>query len=230
MTGVLGAVIGLSYYLHLASLPYVDTNAWASAPLTAVFASCLGFPFARQHRRGHLLLTFLAIINAAWIFLTGSRGSMLTALCCLAFLLLTVGGLHRRVLVAGFTALVAIAISIQFGDLQDQALHRAGKLIDSRYSWQSRTSNRSSLMLAGLHLFAQHPLLGVGTGGFLPALQDLLASPEMASYRVPTNRIAHSAWIKVLAENGFPAGSSLQAMFFRSPAWESADETGPFVH
>ena len=204
VTGVLGAVIGLSYLLHLASLPYVDTNAWATALLTPVFASCLGFPFARQHRRGQLLLTFLAIINAAWIFLTGSRGGMLTALCCLAFLLFTVSGLHRRAVVAGFAALVAVAISTQFGDLQDQALHRAGKLIDSRYSWQKRTNSRSSLMLGGLRLFAQHPLLGVGTGGFVPALRDLLASPEMASYRVPTNKISHSAWIKVLAENGIP--------------------------
>src|SRR6185503_1770763 len=90
--------------------------------------------------------------------------------------------------------------------LQANALHRINKLLDPEETMEHRTSRRSDLVLGGLYLFAQRPLFGVGTGGFVPAWQEMSNRPEMREFEAAAGKIAHSAWIKVLVENGAVGG------------------------
>jgi hypothetical protein len=94
--GVAGAAGGFAFNLQQAVLPFANPNALAYFPLGAMFAVCLAFRFADEHARVQLLLAMLAGINAVWVFLTASRGSLLVATLCGLFLLLSTPSLSRR--------------------------------------------------------------------------------------------------------------------------------------
>lgn len=205
VTGSLGALMGLAFFRSAATGILMDPNAWVAVPVCGLFGICLGFSKVRGGRT-QAVLALLAVINTSWAFLSGSRGGLLTSLTALLFLLLMVKGLHRRAVALGAAAIIALAISSAFGALQDQALHRINKLLDPNETMEHRTSRRSDLLLGGLYIFAQHPLMGVGTGNFVPAWEALSGTREMGDYRAATGKIAHSGWIKVLAENGLPGG------------------------
>jgi hypothetical protein len=201
-TGIVGALGGLLYYLQRGSLAYINGNAWALFPLTAMFAICLAYPFAMELRRGRLALMLLTVVNCAWVFLSGSRGGLLMALVCVAYLILVMRGVGGRLTLLIIAGIVAVAVSTQFTDLQAHALHRIDRLFNSQVSLVSRTSGRSELMRGGFAIFLDHPF-GVGTGGFAHAWSQLPPSLRLSFGRGQEFQ-SHSAWLKVLAENGIP--------------------------
>ena len=201
-TGVVGAAGGLLYYLQRDQLTYMNGNAWALFPLTALFAICLAYPFAMEMRRGRYALMLLTLANTAWVFLSGSRGGLLMSLVCVAYIILVMRGVGGRLTFLLIAGLVAAVVSSQFTDLQAHTLHRIDRLFDSQVSLVGRTSGRSELMRGGWAIFVEHPF-GVGTGGFAHAWSQL--SPELRlSFGRGQEFNAHSAWVKVLAENGMP--------------------------
>ncbi|HEU4628913.1 MAG TPA: O-antigen ligase family protein [Gemmatimonadaceae bacterium] len=200
-TGMTGALGGLQFYLQRATLPEINPNAFALFPLTALFAICLTYSAARP-RRGQLLLILLATVNWAWVFLSGSRGGLLMATLCIALLVFLMRGLGGRMSLVVYGVIGALVISTQFTDLQEHALHRIDRLFDSEISLVSRTSGRSELMRGGWEIFREHPF-GVGTGGFADSWARLPSWMHLRFGRGMQFQ-SHSAWVKVLAENGFP--------------------------
>ncbi|HEX5436205.1 MAG TPA: O-antigen ligase family protein [Gemmatimonadaceae bacterium] len=201
--GTAGAIGGLMYYVQRTNLTFINPNAWVFAPLTALFALCLGFPTGLRLRR-QLAPMLLALANTAWVFLSGSRGGMVLAAICLLFLLLVMDGVRRRATFFIVGLALAIGVSSQFGGLEEHALHRVNVLLDPQLSMVDRTSERIALVLGGAEIFEAHPL-GVGTGGFAVAFSKLPPIQGLASYeRLGTRSPAHSGWIKMLAENGLP--------------------------
>ena len=201
--GVAGAAGGFAFNLQQAVLPFANPNALAYFPLGAMFAVCLAFRFADEHARVQLLLAMLAGINAVWVFLTASRGSLLVATLCGLFLLLSTPSLSRRAVAMGCLAVLAIAVSSHFGNLQEVAVHRLEALVDPTRTLSSRTSGRSDLMLGGWYIFQDHPF-GVGTGGFASAWADLGRREGLSGFQEGVLFQAHAGWIKILAENGIP--------------------------
>jgi len=201
--GTTSALGSIAFLLQQHAVPYVNPNAFAFLPLTGVFAICLGFPGAATVRNGQLLLSVLAGINLACIFLTGSRGAMLSGIACALFLAMTLRGMGTRVIALFVAACVALGIATVFTDLQEHAVHRLDKLFTSEYSLAARTSGRSELVRAGLLVFQRQPL-GVGTGGFAAQYPDVSEIPGFTGFGRGRQIPAHSAWIKVLAENGLP--------------------------
>lgn len=213
VTGVLGALIGLVFYSRSASIGRIDPNAWSLSSLTALFALAFGYPTAIARGRGAALLGVLAAVNAGWIFLSGSRGSMLGACCVLAYLLAVTPGLHRRVGMVLVGAMLLVGVSTQFGDLEAHALSRITRLFDTDRDLTNRTSHRWSLMVGGWRIFEAHAAVGVGTGGFIPAWRKMRDVGDIPDFEaVARGREAHAAWIKVLAENGVPGGLLLTAV------------------
>ena len=210
--GVTGAGAGVLYYRQEAALPYINPNAWAYCPLTSLFAICLAFQFAAERRRGQTILGLLGAINFLWVFLSGSRGSLLVGVCCLSYLLLAIRGMRRRVTVVLVAALLALGISSQFSDLQEHTIHRVTYLFNSGASLRSRTSGRSVLAEGGLKLMLSNPL-GVGTGGFARNFGELRFAGE--GNQLGKIRAAHSAWVKTAAENGV-IGLAVLAAFIAS--------------
>lgn len=199
--GALAGAGGLVFWLQRGSLPYIDTNGLATFWGTALFGICLAYKSSVCDGQRQFILESLALINSFWVVLTGSRGGMLIAACCLSYLFFEIRGLGRRLLLITFAALLTIVVSMQFTDLTERASHRVNKLLDSDLSLTSRTSGRYDLLLGALSIFRDNPL-GVGTGGFTHCFSRLEDRENLATHMHGRNIAAHSLWAKTLAENG----------------------------
>src|SRR6266566_239233 len=87
VNGVLAGGGSAALLLQRDRLPYVNPNVWSYLPATAILSICLAFFTTRGAPRRWFWLAVLAAINAVWVFLSGSRGSLLVVVVCLAFLI-----------------------------------------------------------------------------------------------------------------------------------------------
>ena len=78
---------------------------------------------------------------------------------------------------------------------------RFSKVFDTERSLANRTSGRSELALAAWQVFREHPL-GVGSGAFPYYWSERERGAVLAGQS--GMKLAHSAWMKVLSENGLP--------------------------
>lgn len=212
--GILAAAGGVVFFLQRASLPVINANAWAFFPLTGLFAVCIALPCSLDRRRGPLVLTSLAGVLMVWVFLSGSRGSMLVASVCGVYVVLAAHGIGRRATLLAIAALTLLATTTQFTDLQRQSLERVRILFDSQAKLVDRTSHRSELLLGGWYIFLDNPL-GVGTGGFTAVWRDMDRRDGIPAADRYRDKAVHAGWVKMLAENGLP-GFALLAAFVMS--------------
>jgi O-antigen ligase len=212
----------LSYFLRAGATDLINPNAVAFMPITGLFACCMGLPFAARYRMGQPLLAALAGLNFVMVVLTASRGSMITSSVCLVYLLISMRGIGRKVVVLGLVAIIGIVALSQFTDLRTYAFHRLNLFVDPNVNLTDATSGRADLAKAGLHMFEQNPL-GRGTGGFATAWSQLSYRDSESGWGVGHLKAAHSGWIKILVENGLP-GALLYGLFllgFAVSGWRS---------
>jgi hypothetical protein len=209
--GLAGALGGLVFLLQRSTLPPINANAWAYFPLTALFAVCLAFPFAQAQRRHRVTLAVLGGVDLAWVFLSGSRGALLTGVPCVLFLLVVTRGIGWRTGLAAGAVALAVVVSSTFGDLQGAALRRLRLLTATEAALETRTSHRSVLVVGGWRLFTAQPF-GVGTGGFAASWRGLGRQPGLPAWGRGSAKAAHAGWIKLLVENGVP-GAALFGAF-----------------
>jgi O-antigen ligase len=217
VSGTAGALGGLMFLLLKHSLPYVNTNVFALFPETAVFAVCLAFRYVATRPGRQVTLGSLAGANAMWAFLSGSRGGILIVSVGLLFILVSTKRATHRLIFLGAAVLIGTIALSTFDDMETSSLHRISKMLDTDQSAASRTSGRSDLAIAGLYMVGRAPL-GVGTGGFAPTWANLGFVPGLSNFKRGQEFQAHSAWIKVLAENGWP-GLVLMAAYVASFAF-----------
>jgi len=210
INGVVGALGGLVFYLQLGTLPYINPNSWAAFPLTAMFAIALALPGAVTVRRGRPILLFLAATNLVWVFLTGSRGSLLTALVVVVYYLLVLRSFSWTTLFLIVGSISLFWASNLLLDRETYALARIQRLFDPTYTLAERTSGRSEIADTGIKIFLQRPL-GIGTGSFR-------AGAIILDIQGGAARPAHSGWIKTLAENGVQ-GIVIMLMMVGSFLW-----------
>ena len=215
INGVIGALGGGIVLFREPWVLDLQANPFALFPCTAMFSVCLVYHLAKKSQ---LLLLALATINFGWVFLTGSRGGLLLASCCMLFLLLEVRGAHRKAFVwVAFVALICAVFLVSAGRA-GRMVDRVALLLDSDISMRNRTSGRSELALGAWDMSQAHPF-GIGTGGFEMSWADLALREGNSGYSAGIRRPAHSSWARVLAENGFP-GLLLLAVFVMSFAVE----------
>jgi O-antigen ligase len=201
LNGTVAAAGGLLFYIQRGSLPDINPNAWAYMGLTGIFSLCLGYRSVMGRSLPHTHLILLAAVNFIWVFLSGSRGGVLTASVCLLYMTMITPGLSRRAIILASAALLAFGLSSQFRAEQDSSVERLEALVDPNRSMARRTSGRSDLALGGWHMFLEHPL-GVGTGGYRAEYARLGRIEGHEGFGRQRQRDAHSAWVKILAENG----------------------------
>jgi len=100
-------------------------------------------------------------------------------------------------------ALLAMLAAGRFSEEGNRAADRLVSFFDSERTITSKTSGRWDLAVGGWHMFLDEPF-GVGTGGFAPAWATLRDQRGISAFQGGVSMQAHSAWIKVLAENGVP--------------------------
>jgi len=127
-----------------------------------------------------------------------SRGGWLSTFIAVAFILIIKKKWSYVSLFGGVFALMLIILSIKFPHIILSALDRFGSIVNP-FSEDS-SSSRISLIKSGIWMWQDHPLLGVGAGGFRYHAFDYI-DPNMP--RVLTSvRDAHTLQAKILAEQG----------------------------
>jgi O-antigen ligase len=213
-----GAFGGLIFFMHETAQRLINPNSFAYFPLTALLTAIFAIGRRNISRLTRVTLMLLAAVNAGWIFLSGSRGTAAVAVVGLLY------GLSRArrpltalILAAGMLAAGVLVVDL-FGEQAERSTQRISKLLDTRYSLAGRTSGRWDIARAGWYIFLEHPVNGVGTGGFAINWKRLTGVSGLSMYGWGREVQAHSGWIKVLAENGAP-GFLLLAAFVLSFAW-----------
>jgi hypothetical protein len=199
--GTAALATGLQYFMQRDSLSEINPNAWVFSPLMALFTLCFALPCSYERRHGPLTVAVLAGAAFVGAFLSGSRGGMLAAAVCMLYFTAGMRGLRRRTTLLVSTGIVALAAVTQFSDMQHYAVARLELLFDRRTAVQDRTSNRSTLIESGWHLFRNRPM-GAGTGGFTATLRTADARTGVTAGADLRDKAAHSGWIKVAVENG----------------------------
>jgi O-antigen ligase len=100
----------------------------------------------------------------------------------------------RAAAAMGVVAVVLVSIAFATPQVRDSLLER------SRAGLNAATSGRAGLVSNGLKIAVDHPVLGVGTGGFKRAYADRAGLKG----RDPKKAASHSTPVTVAAETGIP--------------------------
>jgi len=140
-------------------------------------------PLLRWVCRAYLPLALLAI------GLTGSRGGMLACIVSLLVVPMTMTLSPKRLATAVVMLALSGALAVAYvPDKVVQRLATTGSEVES-----ARFGGRFKLWVAGVHAFAQRPVMGYGVSGFRPAI-----APELGS----ATDVAHNSFLSVLVEEG----------------------------
>lgn len=209
----LNAAVGTPLFYWLNPV-YLDKNSLVFVSVAASFMLC--FAYLVEERRNKLLsigLLLLCLLNVGWAAASASRGGTLTSIACFFCMLAGTPKLRNKLGILMVAALIFAAVATIFPEKQAFAIRRFQRLGDSKVSLKSRTSGRSDLARGGLKIFAAHPW-GVGTGGFGEHYAIVSVEALDITTAVGRARPAHTAWIKILAENGLPGFVLLLAFVF----------------
>lgn len=181
-----------------------DGNFFALAliPLVPLGLHRARWETSRGMRQLAILVT-LAITIAT--VLTYSRGGYLTLVAVV--LALAVAGFVRW----RWLLVAALAVAVALPLLPDSYAQRAGSIVDvvgsvlsgdggeETASADTSIEGRRSEVLAGLYMFSEHPLIGVGARNY-PEYYQEYARPLGIERR--TDRSAHSLYVEIAAETG----------------------------
>lgn len=212
---VTGACASLGFLLNRSHLPELNENVWSHVPLMALFAVGLAYGADRLSRRRELQLSLLGAANLAVVFVSGSRGNLAMVLVMILAVALLTPGLSRKAMVLVGIGVVGAGVITQFPDLGERMLNRLRLMTDTEETARRRTSGRFELAVGGWYLFREHPIRGIGTGGFPRAWAALGHREGLADFKTGKEMAAHSAWIKLMAESGLP-GLLLMTVFVGS--------------
>ncbi len=152
-------------------------------------------PLLRWVCRGYLPIGLVAI------GLTGSRGGLLATMVALTIVPLTMTKLSPGRLAAALVMLV-LAGSLAVAYVPERLVQRfastGSEVEDLSFG------GRFKLWVAGVHVFVQKPILGVGTSGYKNAITPALGNAA---------QVAHNSYLSVLVEEGIPGFLLFMTMF-----------------
>ncbi len=184
--------------------PVGDPNRYAQILLVLLPLGAYRFWSERSPLRKMAILAACAMLMCG-VLLSYSRGAFVT-LALLVALLVAVGSL-RLVHVATVVVLLAVAVPFVAPSyyLRIQTLVGAQGLVTKDPSVETDRvfKGRATEMLASLHVFLDHPFLGVGPGQYMPFYsQQYQLDPDVQLRQVATHRRGHDLYLEMAAETG----------------------------
>ena len=158
-----------------------------------------------RERRDLALLTALVALLWLGLFPTFSQSSFVALLAGLAVLAALKWSLRWTLAAGGACAILGVLVVLLAGG--------ASKLSPDRINVD--TSGRANLVSGGLHLFAQRPIYGYGSGSFPKAYREHVETRE-----VPVS-VSHTEPITIAAESGL-IGLSLYTALLLTALWTMA--------
>jgi O-antigen ligase len=186
-----------------------DPSIYGRFLVVAILACLVVVLFARDRR---LLAGGAAVIAFTWVGLYFSYSqSSFAALIAGTFAAAAVVWRWRAAAALALASLVVVSAGFATPQVRHTLLER------SKTGLNAATSGRAGLVSNGLRIAADHPVAGVGTGGFKRAYAERTGLKG----REPKKAASHSTPVTVAAETGFPGlallawlgGASLLAAF-----------------
>jgi O-antigen ligase/polysaccharide polymerase Wzy-like membrane protein len=185
--------------------PVSQANRYAQILLVllplAVFMARTG-----RSRAARLCATGLGTLTLTGVGLTQSRGAFLIlVLITIAMVLLKWLRLSRVLLTALLFLGSAAAVRPSFFE-RLYSITNAAHLLSNDPSEQSKADpairGRTTVMLAAVHMFMDHPVLGVGPGQFKYHVLEYSSNPEIKFRQLETTRRAHNLYLEMAADVG----------------------------
>jgi O-antigen ligase len=212
LTGILGGLIHLQsgniyedVSLPRASGPPVaDPNFYARILLVAIPLS-IAFAIAERRPRWRIAYILAACAITAATLLTYSRGAML-AVAGMAVLLLFAWPLRAR-----HAAFAAVTAALLLALLPSDITRRVDTLQtllpgnEEALELDSSVEERKLLVRAGMKMFADHPIGGVGPANFeahFDQYADRAGSAAYDYHPAGTRKFPHGLWVEIAAESG----------------------------
>ena len=244
LTGVFLYVTGLHIWTpnplvaNRLNITFADPNITARFLTLAACAAVMLFP---ARKAPAWLAVGTSIACAVVLPMTWSRsGLVLFVLCTVIAAVLALE--RRRAFAIAAVALVAFGLSTTINpDTRDRAAGAAATLVTAITGGQvdqasaipgsedvSLADNRVYLVKAGWKMFVDHPLGGVGFGGYQ---HEMLTAYRYFLPQGYTDSVSHTSLVTVLAEQGL-IGVALLVLFLVVLAWEALTarrEDGPWA-
>ncbi|MEA2378602.1 MAG: hypothetical protein QOD13_2509 [Thermoleophilaceae bacterium] len=192
-------------------------------------AAVLAFYLARIQPRGpaRLLAASISIACVVALAYTQSRAALI-ALLVVAVLVGLLNGVRLRVLALGLCAVIALGLLVLPQSLQQRvgALSEATTSSDGTTRPDTALRGRQSENLAGLHMWADHPLLGVGPDNFEVHYQHYSAAIGIDPRA--EQRGAHNLYLESLAETGLVGTTAFLGIVWLAlaGAWRARSRLG----
>jgi O-antigen ligase len=140
-------------------------------------------------------------VGVVTVGLTGSRGGMIATTMALLIVPLSMTRLTPGRLLTSFTMLAAAgALAVAYiPETAIQRLASTGTEVEA-----ARFGGRGKLWRAGLEVFPENPVIGVGTGAYKSAITPVLG---------PAAQVAHNSYLSVLVEQGIVGFTFYMLMF-----------------
>lgn len=184
--------------------PVGGPNRFAQILIVLLPLALMEYRSARTSR-GRLAATAAGALILGGIFLTYSRGAFLTLLG-LVVLLAALREIPWSVVILG-AGLLAIGVGVVAPGYY-QRIESVGEVValfdeDSRAEAGAVTRGRLTEMLAAGWVFADHPVVGVGPGQYMPFYsEEYQLRPQIDFRHLPRPRRAHNLYAEVAAEGG----------------------------
>lgn len=192
--------------------PYVNRNHFAAFAELVIPIALVPLVLGKVRRERWFAVGLLALFPLGALFLSASRGGIISfgvelALLALLIVLRRAGGKH--VLAGAAVLLVAFTLVSWLG--ASQILQRFSSL----QSLEVNSGKRASMRLDTWHIFREHPWTGTGLG----TLQTVFPAYE-THYDAKVVNHSHNDYLEALAETGLAGAACcawfLLALFFQS--------------
>jgi O-antigen ligase len=198
--------------LHLHHIWFSNIN--AIGLYTAV--SFLLFSRYGKSHRGKLFLVCSIVLGIFSILLSVSRTAWFGTALTSAIMALLVTKNKKIIFVALVSAALVGIIIYLFIPLVHDRIHLIVQDISSFSAGKTETSlgMRFLMWKAAIMMFLSNPLVGVGTGGYVPTMMSYVASGQFPEFLLQFNQ-PHNMYLFALATNGLLGLASLLYLFYR---------------
>ncbi len=195
----------------------INPNAFSFTFKLAVMLLCIYFS-KLKNKKDKLLFAVMIVLNATWIFMSGSRGGIL--LCIVSFIFIIEKVNFKKIITYGLLCLIVFQLlKPVILNSENFTMQRIALLINEDIKVSKRTSGRSELYKVGWQMFQMYPF-GIGTGSFKSGLAKYATFNEkyIDNTKYKSGVAAHSAYIMTIVENGI-IGLLPLILFLISFAW-----------
>lgn len=185
--------------------PVNDPNHFAQL-LIVVLPMSFMLMYSERRRAARLAALVATLVLLGGVMLTYSRGAFLV-LVGLIILVTGLGYLRWRQLIVGTVGILLLTAVVAPGyfDRMD-TIRRVTQVKSDTDDWQSgdhAVRGRLTEMLAAIHVFIDHPILGVGPGQYTPFYSlEYMNLPGVAFKQLDVERRAHTLYMELAAETG----------------------------